>query len=205
MVGPLNDSSQRRGGRRHERKGGGMSARNGGTGHHGRGRPQWRAGVLAAGVAGIVLLATACGGGLAGSAGSLGGSKLQIAIDYAKCMRSHGAPNWPDPNSQGQFLKTKTNATDFQAPASAYRACLHLLPNGGQLTAAQQQIISPLMLKLAACMRSRGITNFPDPTVNANGISVDPHGLDTSSAQFHAAQQVCRKYLTEAGKYMPPG
>jgi hypothetical protein len=172
-----------------------------------RGRPWWRAGVLAAGVAGIALLTAACGGpaGSASSAGSLGGSKLQIAIDYAKCMRSHGAPNWPDPNSQGQFLKTKTNTADFQAPASAYRACLHLLPNGGQLTAAQQQIVSPLMLKLAACMRSHGITNFPDPTVNANGITVDPHGLDTSSAQFHAAQQACRKYLTEAGRYMPPG
>ena len=205
MVGPLHHSSQRR----HERKGGGMKARNGGArGGRGWGRPRWQAGVLAAGVVGIALLAAACGGGSAGpasSAGSLGGSKLQVAIDYAKCMRSHGAPNWPDPNSQGQFLKTKTNAADFQAPAPAYRACLHLLPNGGQLTAAQQRIVSPLMLRLAACMRSHGITNFPDPTVNANGISVDPHGLNTSSAQFHAAQQVCRKYLTEAGKYMPPG
>lgn len=183
-----------------------MSARNGDAGgHSGRGRPRWRAGAMAAGATGIALLTVACGGGSASSAGSLGRSNLQIAIDYAKCMRSHGAPNWPDPNSQGQFLKTKTNTADFQAPASAYRACQHLLPNGGQLTAAQQQIISPLMLKLAACMRSHGITNFPDPTVNANGITVDPHGLNTSSAQFHAGQQACRKYLTEAGKYMPPG
>jgi len=109
------------------------------------------------------------------------------------------------PNDQGQFLKTKTNAADFQAPASAYRACVHLLPNRGELTAAQQQIIAPLMLKLADCMRSHGITNFPDPTVNAKGITVDPHSLDISSPQFHAAQQACRKYLTEAGKYMPPG
>lgn len=162
----------------------------------------WRAGVLAAGIA---VLAAACGGGSAGSAGSLGRSSLQIAVSYAKCMRSHGAPNWPDPNGQGHFLKTTTNAADFKAPVSAYKACLHLLPNGGQLTSAQQQIISPLMVKLASCMRSHGITSFPDPTVNANGVSVDPHGLDTSSAQFHAAQQACRKYLTEAGKYMPPG
>jgi hypothetical protein len=166
----------------------------------------WRAAVLAAGAAGIVLLAAACGGGSASSAGSLGRSNLQIAIDYAKCMRSHGAPNWPDPNSQGQFLKTKTNSADFQAPASAYNACVHLLPNGGQLTAAQQQIIAPLMLKFADCMRAHGITNFPDPTVNANGVTVEPsRSLDRSSPQFHAAQQACRKYMTEAGKYMPPG
>ena len=184
-----------------------MDTTNGGT-RASRGRQRWqapwRAGVLAAGVAGIAVLAAACGGS-ASSAGSLGRSNLQIAIGYANCMRSHGAPNWPDPNSQGQFVKTKTNTAAFQAPASAYQACLHLLPNGGQLTAAQQQIISPLMLKFAECMRSHGITNFPDPTVNAKGVSVDPHGLDMSSPQFHAAQKACRKYMAEAGKYMPPG
>jgi hypothetical protein len=183
-----------------------MNATNGGTrGSLGPVHEWWCTRALAAGAAGIAVLAAACGGGSASSARSLGRSNLQVAISYANCMRSHGAPNWPDPNSQGQFLKTKTNSADFRAPASAYQACLHLLPNGGQLTAAQQQIISPLMLKLAACMRSHGITNFPDPTVNASGITVDPHGLNTSSPQFHAAQRTCRKYLAEAGKYMPPG
>jgi hypothetical protein len=156
-----------------------MNATNGSPrGRPGRGRPRWpapgRAGVLAAGAAAIAMLAAACGGTSAGSAGAPGRSNLQIAIGYATCMRSHGAPNWPDPNSQGQFVKTKTNTAGFQAPASAYQACLHLLPNGGQLTAAQQQIVSPLMLKLAGCMRAHGITNFPDPTVNARGVTVDP-------------------------------
>jgi hypothetical protein len=202
MVGPAEPFIQR--------GGDDMNATNGSArGRPGRGRPRWpaarRAGVLAAGVTAIAMLAAACGGGSASSAGAPGRPNLQIAIGYANCMRSHGAPNWPDPNSQGQFVKTKTNTADFQAPASAYKACLHLLPNGGQLTAAQQQIISPLMLKFADCMRSHGITNFPDPTVNARGVTVDPHGLNTSSAQFHAAQQACRKYMTEAGKYMPPG
>ena len=183
-----------------------MNATNGGTrGSLGPVHQWWCTRALAAGAAGIAVLAAACGGGSASSAGSLGRSNLQVAISYANCMRSNGAPNWPDPNSQGQFLKTKTNSADFRAPASAYQACLHLLPNGGQLTAAQQQIISPLMLKLAACMRSHGIMNFPDPTVNASGITVDPRGLNTSSPEFHAAQRTCRKYLAEAGKYMPPG
>ena len=191
-------------------RGDGMNATNSGThGSRGRGRPRRpeprRAGVLAAGVAGIAVLAAACSGGSASSAGSPGRSNYQVAIGYANCMRSHGAPDWPDPNSQGQFLKTTSNSADFEAPASAYKACLHLLPNGGQLTAAQQQIVSPLMLRFADCVRSHGITNFPDPTVNAKGVSVDPHGLDMTSPAFHAAQQACRKYMTEAAKYMPPG
>jgi hypothetical protein len=60
------------------------------------------------------------------------------------------------------------------------------------------------MLKFAGCMRTHGITNFPDPTVNANDVDINRHGLDTSSPAFHAAQQACRKYMTEAQKYMPP-
>jgi hypothetical protein len=164
-------------------------------------RRPWRAVGLPA-AAGIALLAAACSGSPPLTAA--GSSGFQTALAYAECMRSHGAPNWPDPNSQGQFLKTKANTADFQAPAQAYRACLRLLPNGGQLTTAQQQIISPLMLKFAGCMRTHGITNFPDPTVNAKDVDINRHGLDTSSPAFHAAQQACQEYMTEAQKYMPP-
>jgi hypothetical protein len=157
---------------------------------------------LAAGIAGLV---AACGGGPATTAGPVGGADFRTALAYAACMRAHGAPNWPDPNSAGQFLKTRANRASFAAPAPAYRTCQHLLPNGGQLTVAEQQKIAPLMLKFAVCMRSHGITNFPDPTVNANGVTVGPHGLGIQSPQFHAAQQACRKYMQAAGKYVPPG
>lgn len=61
------------------------------------------------------------------------------------------------------------------------------------------------MLKFTACMRSHGILNFPDPTVNADGVSVDPGSLDLRSPQFRAAQQACQKYQREASKYFPPG
>jgi len=161
-----------------------------------------RAAALAAGVA---VLAAACGGP-ASSSGPAGRSNFQIGLAYAGCMRSHGDPNWPDPNSQGQFLKDKSNSAEFHAPASAYRACQHLLPNGGQLTVADQQKIEPLMLRFAGCMRGHGITNFPDPTVNANGVAVEPpRGLDPASPRLKAAQQACRKFMTAAGKYIPPG
>jgi hypothetical protein len=61
-------------------------------------RARLRAGALAAAVAGIALLAAACsGGGSARSAGPEGKSNFDIALTYAGCMRSHGAPGWPDP------------------------------------------------------------------------------------------------------------
>jgi len=163
-----------------------------------------RRGRILAAVTVVAALATACGGP-ATPAGPAGGSNFQIALGYARCMRSHGALNWPDPNSHGQFLKTHANSADFQAPQSAYKACQHLLPNGGQLTVTEQQKIAPLMLRFATCMRSHGITKFPDPLVNGNGVAVNPQGFDPESPQFKAAQRACQKYMSAAAKYFPPG
>ena len=168
-------------------------------------RRKLRRGRILATVTVIASLATACGGGQAVPAGPAGGSNFQIALGYARCMRSHGALNWPDPNSQGQFLKTQANSAAFQAPESAYKACQHLLPNGGQLTVSEQQKIAPLMLRFATCMRSHGITKFPDPLVNGNGVAVNPQGFDPKSPQFKAAQRACQKYMSAAAKYFPPG
>jgi hypothetical protein len=171
----------------------------------GRDRPR-RAGVLAAMVAGIAVLTAACGGGSGNSAGSPGQSNLQMALSYAKCMRAHGAPNWPDPNSQGQFVKTSANRADLHAPSSAGQACRHLLPNGGRITAAGQKKITALALQFAACMRSHGITNFPDPATGSSGFEfMIPNGLNPQSPQVQAASQACQNYQHAAGKYIPPG
>lgn len=61
------------------------------------------------------------------------------------------------------------------------------------------------MLKMAACMRSHGISNFPDPIVNSQGMAFNPHGIDTHSPRFLAAQQVCQVYRQKVQSYFPPG
>jgi hypothetical protein len=158
---------------------------------------------------GIALVAAACGGG-SNAPAAAGDTAYQTAAAYARCMRANGAPNWPDPDSDGHFTKTLANRADFSAPASAYRACQHLLPHGGRITAAEQQKIIPLMLKFTACMREHGIPDFPDPVVNANGVTsrITPGSkgdLDPSSPRLQAAQRACRKYMQEAARYVPPG
>ena len=165
-------------------------------------RRPWGA-VAPAAAAGIALLVAACSGG-GNSATAAGSSNLQTALAYAKCMRSHGAPNWPDPNSQGQFFKTKADSADFHAPASAYQACVHLLPDHGQITPAQQHQVTILALKFAGCMRAHGIPNFPDPT--GGGFEfLPPAGFNPQSPRVQAAQQACRHYMNAAGKLLPPG
>jgi hypothetical protein len=165
-------------------------------------RRPWRA-VVPIAAAGIVLLAAACGGG-SNPLSAAGSPDVQEALAYAKCMRSHGAPNWPDPNSQGQFAKTASDSAEFRAPASAYQACGHLLPDHGQIPPAVQHQVTLLALKFAGCMRSHGIPDFPDPA--GSGFEfVRPAGFNPQSPQAQAAQQACRKYSNAAVKMLPPG
>lgn len=50
-------------------------------------------------------------------------------------------------------------------------------------------------LSFARCMRSHGVSSFPDPTPNGGGQSPGPPGVNSSSPAFRAAQTACRDLL----------
>jgi hypothetical protein len=173
--------------------------RNGGSGGWPRRAGLARAGVVAAAVAGIALLA-ACGGGNSPAPAGNSGT-YQTALAFARCMRSHGEPSWPDPTSSGTF---STSGIDIASPqfSSASSACMNLRPAHGvhlQLSAAQQQALLKQGLKYAACMRAHGVASFPDPEaqdVTAGAISFStkglaPPGQKLTSPQFLAANKAC--------------
>jgi hypothetical protein len=102
-------------------------------------------------------------------------------------MRSNGVPRYPDPASGGQLPKGDAQAfgvSDAQYQA-AQRTCQHLLPTGGSFSEQAQECIQagdcpPALVqqmltadrKFAQCMRSHGVPNWPDPTLDANGVPV---------------------------------
>jgi hypothetical protein len=166
-------------------------------------------------VAGIGVLLAGCGGtsspGVArtGSTASstgraaapMGGPKSAVA--YAKCIRSHGVPGFPDPGSNGRFSLGSSidpSSPQFQA---AQKACQSLLPTGGSSLATQAASgsISPekqrQLLQFARCMRAHGVPNFPDPT--SQGIALSP-SVDPKSPQFQAATQACRQLFPALGQ-----
>ncbi|MGO9977474.1 MAG: hypothetical protein ACLP01_32710 [Solirubrobacteraceae bacterium] len=59
-------------------------------------------GALAAAVLAAAMLA-GCGGSRSSGGGTHVHSYVEIALAYSRCMRSHGAPDFPDPNGQGEF------------------------------------------------------------------------------------------------------
>jgi hypothetical protein len=152
-------------------------------------RPFLAAAVLAA----VALLTAACGGGSPGTAGSSGAGqgRLAEALAFAHCMRSHGAPDYPDPNSSGVFMVNPSNSSRFDAPRSTRLACAHLLPRKGQpLTPAQQAQQQRTILAHAACMRRHGFPDFPD-NWDGNAGQLISAGIDVHSARFSAALSRC--------------
>jgi subtilase family serine protease len=99
---------------------------------------------------GTAMLAAGCGGGSSGqavtgqgstktAAGSAGtqtvskATEFSQALAFAKCMRSHGEPNIPDPTRKAggvqEKLRPGLDPNSLQSTA-AMNACKHLLPNG---------------------------------------------------------------------------
>ena len=155
-------------------------------------------------MAAAALLAAACGGSPSstGSGGSpnAGRSANSQAVAYSRCVRAHGVPDFPDPDSNGQIPKEAAVSAlrevgDSRAKAATY-ACRNLNPAGQgspTLTAQEQQDY----LKAAACMRSHGITSFPDPTFPGGRANLPtiPSSIDTKSRQFTQAAQTCTKLI----------
>jgi hypothetical protein len=162
------------------------------------GRRRRGPGVLAAALAAIALLAAACGGSSAPTAAAQ--TAYQKAVAYSQCMRAHGVPNFPDPDSKGNVLITPADHLAQGAPqfVSANKTCEHLDPFT-PLTPAQIKEDTAQALKFVACMRAHGITGMADPVVNAQGItSRIPAGFSPSSPVFRSAQHACQN-LTPGG------
>jgi hypothetical protein len=155
-------------------------------------------GVLLA-ILGIVALAACSSTPATASGDSSTSSAYQKALAYAQCIRAHGAPDFPDPNSKGQFIAPNGSSLPSVSPAvlqSSGKACQKLLPpsmaqgppQGPQGTAATNQ-----GLKFSECMRNHGEPNFPDPA--ANGSITLPSGMNAESPQFQAAEKACKSLM----------
>ncbi len=154
--------------------------------------------------AGLALLAAACGGSPASHVAQLststtqsgsasGGSTHEQALAFARCVRAHGVPLWPDPESSGTFDKSKLTPGQLGVGSSqiaaAERACKSLLPT---YSATPQPHIVAQALRFSQCMRAHGATSFPDP--ESNGAIIIPHAMESSSTYLAALHFCVHKY-----------
>jgi hypothetical protein len=121
-------------------------------------------------------------------------------------MRSQGIPNFPDPSSSGTIPKETGQQLGVSQSQldTAQNTCEHLIPAGETPSGQKFQTITTQeqqdYLKAAACMRSHGITTFPEPNFT-DGIVEFPmlqHLVDLNSPQFKQAYDICKNDI-------PPG
>jgi hypothetical protein len=137
-------------------------------------------------------------------------------VAYARCMRSHGVPGFPEPSEgrieiqrssrNGKSGGLNPESAQFQ---SADKTCRKLLPNGGIPSPQAQKQAQERALAFSRCMRSHGVPNFPTPTISGNKVTQkisSKEGIDPSSPQFQSAQKACQAYFGPAGgKGLPKG
>jgi hypothetical protein len=140
-------------------------------------------------------------------------SPEQQLVAFARCMRSNGVPNFPDPGpGAGGVVRLPTGASPA-APAfkAAQAKCRKLMPGGGPPGPGTRTNPSPQtlarMLRIARCMRREGIYDFPDPRTSVpsnpfgsgTGVISDIEGvilifpgtIDQRSAAFTRAAAAC--------------
>jgi hypothetical protein len=116
----------------------------------------------------IALVAVGCALAVAGC-GSSGKTSQAVGhsafLAFSRCMRSHGATNFPDP-SPGGGIQLDAGMNPF-SPAfkAAQSSCRKLLPGGGPGAAHPSAQAKAATLKISECMRRHGVSGFPDPTL----------------------------------------
>jgi hypothetical protein len=156
-------------------------------------------------VAALSLLVAGCGGGSSSpglanlstssisSSHSSSSSTYDQALAYANCVRTHGVPLWPDPDSSGRFDKSKLTPRQLGVSTSkagtAAHACRTLLPT---YSATQQSQVLAQALTFSRCMRAHGSTNFPDP--ESNGAVRIPDAMENSPVYLAALHFCINKY-----------
>jgi hypothetical protein len=150
------------------------------------------------------VLVAGCGGGSSGGGvahiksstttnASTSSAGTRNVLAWTRCMRSHGVPNLPDPSSSGQL---DLSGVDPQSPAfqTAANDCKSFGVGGTPQPITQTPQMQANGLKMARCMRSHGVPNYPDGPVTRSS------GINESSPAFQRAFQICRTYLSGAGQ-----
>jgi hypothetical protein len=171
--------------------------------------------LAATGVAGLSLLVSACGGSSSGAkvaqvgtTSSTNGSASSSASGsgdpqaFSACMRSHGVPNFPDPDSSGRIRIGPEIDDRSPTVRAAYRACRSLATSEGSISGQDDDVLQQQqLLAFAKCMRSHRVPAFPDPQV-VNGhirMRVTAGQIDPNSPIVTAAAAACRSKL--GGKF----
>jgi len=166
-----------------------------------RGSPR-RARVLVL-VPGIALLTAACSGSPSPTPNTGASGQFQQGLVFARCMRLHGLPDFPDPNANGHgFGNQQQQDQERSNPhfGTAYSDCQHLLPSGPSSSGTKKIPSQAQLVRFAQCMRSHGVPDYPDPNPNVSlRTELAQLGIAPNSPRFQATLQTCDRLVPQGG------
>ena len=168
----------------------------------------------------LAVLAAGCGSHSPGShvaeVGSTTTSSVEAAtsahqrdsVAFSRCMRSHGVVRFPDPGSNGMIPKVSLEQLGISSSKflAAQRGCQRLSPSSGQSRQAWDQQVMTALLRFARCVRSHGVTNWPDPLAESDpgqpgtpGFPRSMPGVNQDAPQVEDATSSCQHLLAAIG------
>jgi hypothetical protein len=172
----------------------------------------------------LALVLAACGGSSSPTQSAIASNKgpgENSALKVSECMRAHGVPDFPDPSGGGFAIQASPGGNggsivvdghklDVGAPVfqKAMLDCQKYQPAGPPVSGADLAKAKQGALKMAQCMRTHGVPNFPDPKVSVGpggrGITMSvgaqaaaggPGRLTPASPAFQHAQSICQPLM----------
>lgn len=121
------------------------------------------------------------------------------AYAYARCMRAHGVPDFPDPqvttSANGGSIRMAVPSAAGNSPnfKPAQKSCRGILPPPSKGSSSDDQAHRQALLAFAHCLRSHGLAGFPDPNHDGQLTlqMISAAGIDVRSSQFVRAGSEC--------------
>lgn len=135
-----------------------------------------------------------CGGSTngAGASAAAGSAPSAASVwqEYARCVRDHGVPDFPDPTVDAAGNATFPGADPKSLPGATQSSCATILGRlPARLRSGRPQDVATLQ-QFARCMRDHGIADWPDP--DAEGRFAYPASLVQAHTQHSVYWQQAR-------------
>lgn len=143
-------------------------------------------------------------------------SPYQQALKFSSCMRTHGVPNFPDPQQVGTTttggggggsvqIKIGGNGVDPKSPQfqAAQNSCKQYMPSGPsgkQIGPGKGGNFNPSKVPAwAACIRHHGLPHFPDPKIVSGGMQLQLSGSGIDPTTMMNAMKACQSLFPGGG------
>jgi hypothetical protein len=145
---------------------------------------------------GVSVAIAACGGST--PAGSDAAAHTNTGLRFAACVRAHGVPDYPDPRGGKVTVDIHKLSESTRAVEASLGKCAKFEPGPDlsslpRLNASQMAQVRVGAIAYGKCMRAKGLTTFPDPSVspgpNGRGVAIGYtlKELKQDHSVFHSA------------------